>query len=114
MRWATCVAVIAALRDANATAQSHCDALDARGAAEHPGHARQAGWSVVEPDRLRFDFSHYAAVDAAELADIEQQVNEHIRSNAEVATELPRSMMRWPRGRWRFSATATRSRTCAW
>jgi alanyl-tRNA synthetase len=50
-------------------------------------HVKQAG-SLVAPERLRFDFSHFAAVDAAELADIEQQVNEHIRSNAEVTTEV--------------------------
>jgi alanyl-tRNA synthetase len=43
---------------------------------------------MVGPDRLRFDFSHFAAVDAVELADIEQQVNEQIRLNAEVTTEV--------------------------
>jgi alanyl-tRNA synthetase len=50
-------------------------------------HVKQAG-SLVAPDRLRFDFMHFAAVDAAELADIEQQVNEQIRANAEVTTEV--------------------------
>jgi alanyl-tRNA synthetase len=50
-------------------------------------HVKQAG-SLVAPDRLRFDFSHYAPVDPAELADIEQQVNEQIRQNAEVVTDV--------------------------
>jgi alanyl-tRNA synthetase len=43
-------------------------------------HVKQAG-SLVEPGRLRFDFSHFAPVDAAELRDIEQQVNEEILLN---------------------------------
>jgi alanyl-tRNA synthetase len=50
-------------------------------------HVKQAG-SLVAPDHLRFDFSHFAAVDPAELADIEQQVNEEILRNAEVQTDI--------------------------
>jgi len=50
-------------------------------------HVKQAG-SLVAPDRLRFDFTHFAAVDAAELTDIEQQVNEQIRLNAEILTDI--------------------------
>ncbi|MGB6199628.1 MAG: alanine--tRNA ligase [Candidatus Acidiferrales bacterium] len=50
-------------------------------------HVKQAG-SLVEPGRLRFDFSHFAAVDRAELRDIEDQVNEQIRNNAEIATDV--------------------------
>jgi len=50
-------------------------------------HVKQAG-SLVAPDHLRFDFSHYAAVDPSEIADIEQQVNEEIVRNAEIQTDL--------------------------
>jgi alanyl-tRNA synthetase len=50
-------------------------------------HVKQAG-SLNAPERLRFDFSHFAQVDAEELRDIEQQVNEEIRHNAEVGTEI--------------------------
>jgi alanyl-tRNA synthetase len=50
-------------------------------------HVKQAG-SLVAPDRLRFDFSHFAAVDASELAEIEQQVNEEILRNLDVATDI--------------------------
>jgi alanyl-tRNA synthetase len=47
------------------------------------GHVRQAG-SLVTPDRLRFDFNHSGAIADEKLADIEQQVNERIRFDAEV------------------------------
>ena len=50
-------------------------------------HVKQAG-SLNAPDRLRFDFSHFAHVDAEELRDIEQQVNDEIRHNTEVETTV--------------------------
>ncbi|PYU07786.1 MAG: alanine--tRNA ligase, partial [Acidobacteria bacterium] len=50
-------------------------------------HVKQAG-SLNAPDRLRFDFSHFAPVDAEELRDIEQQVNEEVRLNTELETNV--------------------------
>jgi alanyl-tRNA synthetase len=50
-------------------------------------HVKQAG-SVVEPGRLRFDFSHYAAMDAVELAEVERLVNAEILRNSSVATHV--------------------------
>ena len=50
-------------------------------------HVKQSG-SLNAPDRLRFDFSHFAQVDAEELRDIEQQVNDEIRLNTEVETNI--------------------------
>ncbi|MBO8129690.1 MAG: alanine--tRNA ligase [Peptococcaceae bacterium] len=43
-------------------------------------HVRQAG-SLVTPDRLRFDFTHFKPVSKAELARIEERANEIILSN---------------------------------
>ncbi len=51
------------------------------------GHVQQKG-SLVEADRLRFDFSHFDAVTPAQLAQIEALVNEQIRANLPVETRL--------------------------
>jgi alanyl-tRNA synthetase len=48
-------------------------------------HVKQAG-SLNAPERLRFDFSHFAPVDPEELRDIEQQVNDEIRLNTPLET----------------------------
>jgi alanyl-tRNA synthetase len=50
-------------------------------------HVAQKG-SLVAPDRLRFDFSHYEPVTRAQLDEIEQWVNEQIRLNATAETAL--------------------------
>jgi alanyl-tRNA synthetase len=50
-------------------------------------HVKQAG-SVVEPARLRFDFTHYTAMDADELAEVERLMNEQILLNREVTTNV--------------------------
>ncbi len=48
-------------------------------------HVRQGG-SLVEPERLRFDFTHHKALTVDELRKIEDCVNAQVRSNIEVET----------------------------
>ncbi len=50
-------------------------------------HVSQKG-SLVQADRLRFDFSHFEAVTKDELRDIERVVNDEIRRNFALNTEL--------------------------
>jgi hypothetical protein len=51
------------------------------------GHVQQKG-SLVEPERLRFDFTHYEPVTPEQLDAIENLVNEQIRLNAAAETRL--------------------------
>jgi alanyl-tRNA synthetase len=50
-------------------------------------HVTQKG-SLVDSERLRFDFSHFEAVSAVQLKEIETLVNDQIRANSTVATDL--------------------------
>ena len=48
-------------------------------------HVKQAG-SLVDPSRLRFDFSHFAPVADEDMAEIERIVNHEVLANARVET----------------------------
>jgi alanyl-tRNA synthetase len=50
-------------------------------------HVKQAG-SVVDPGRLRFDFTHYAGLDRAELEEVERLTNQQILKNTVVQTDI--------------------------
>ena len=48
-------------------------------------HVAQMG-SLVAPERLRFDFSHFAATEPERLREVEEMVNDRIRAGLEVST----------------------------
>ncbi|HSU24634.1 MAG TPA: alanine--tRNA ligase-related protein, partial [Pyrinomonadaceae bacterium] len=50
-------------------------------------HVKQAG-SVVAPNYLRFDFTHYQPMNAAEVAEVEDLVNRYILKNEPVTTNM--------------------------
>ena len=50
-------------------------------------HVKQAG-SRVGPDKLRFDFTHFAPLNADELRAVERTVNEKVRANLPVTLRL--------------------------
>ena len=52
-------------------------------------HVKQAG-SLVNPDRFRFDFSHYAALSDEILAQVEDEVNDVIRQDLPIRTSVMR------------------------
>ncbi len=51
------------------------------------GHIHQSG-SLVEPDRLRFDFTHFKGLDQEQIRVVESLVNEKIREDIKVETYL--------------------------
>jgi alanyl-tRNA synthetase len=71
----------AAMRNHSATHLLHYALREIRGAEVH-----QAG-SLVEPGRLRFDFTHQGPIPAGDLRGIEEEINARIRENAAVTTE---------------------------
>jgi Alanyl-tRNA synthetase len=75
-------------------------------------HVKQAG-SVVDPQRLRFDFSHYAPVTPDEIQEIERLVNEEILRGIPVNTDVMDIDKASPPAPWRCSARSTATR-CAW
>jgi alanyl-tRNA synthetase len=50
-------------------------------------HVKQAG-SVVDPSRLRFDFTHYTAMDREEITEVERLMTQEILANRVVHTDI--------------------------
>lgn len=50
-------------------------------------HVKQAG-SIVDPEKLRFDFSHFNSLSDREIAQIESIINEKIWENIDVTTDI--------------------------
>ena len=77
-------------------------------------HVHQAG-SLVSPERLRFDFTHFEGIDADRLDDIERLVNDYIRRDEPVQIEPKPSKMPRAAGATAFGeSTMTSSASSAW
>ncbi len=74
-------------RQAIARAHSATHLLDAALKKVLGDHVHQAG-SLVEPDRLRFDFTHFEAVTPEQLGQVSAMVNDEILSGCPVVTEV--------------------------
>jgi len=73
-------------RNAVRRAHSATHLLDAALKKALGDHVHQAG-SLVEPDRVRFDFTHFEGTNAQTLQSVEQQVNDWILGGYEIITE---------------------------
>ncbi|OAH98073.1 alanine--tRNA ligase [Methylomonas methanica] len=81
------VSVDAEIRKATERNHSATHLLHAALRATLGEHVAQKG-SQVNAERLRFDFSHFEPMTAAEIASVERLVNEQIRLNNPVAAEI--------------------------
>jgi alanyl-tRNA synthetase len=76
---------VATMRNHTATHLLHAGLREVLGK-----HVKQAG-SLVAPDHLRFDFSHFTAVEDEELQDVEDLINKELLRNVmvETLTDVP-------------------------